>query len=214
MKLFGIKKSYGQTSVLCGVDYEFKTGEHYVIKGPSGSGKSTLLHLIAGLDRADSGQMLWNNEDLSSFDDEKLARYRNQDVGLVFQHHFLLPNMTGMQNILLPQKLSKNRKIKIDIKKLAVHLGVEHCLKKIPAQMSGGEQQRINLLRAISLSPPLILADEPTGNLDSVNSDKVATLLTELAEQLGSTLIVVTHDDHIAERFRNKINIEDGHIIR
>jgi ABC-type lipoprotein export system ATPase subunit len=147
--------------------------------------------------------------------DEELAQFRNQFVGFVFQFHFLLPSMTCRDNIFLPARIGSRdlKQVEKDVQSLAEVLGVGHCLSKYPFEISGGEQQRINIIRALSLRPKILLCDEPTGNLDSKNSEKVASLLKSLAIEYGATLLVVTHDDKVASFFPRKIVIEDGQII-
>lgn len=210
-----IEKSFHEQKVLRGISFSFESGEHYVIKGASGSGKSTLLYLLGGLDRADRGEVVVNNKVLSQLNDTELASYRNQVVGFIFQFHFLLSSMSCWQNILLPAKIANAPlgEMKKSLKELAQHLGVSHCLNKYPHQLSGGEQQRINIIRALSLKPKVLLCDEPTGNLDSVNSQKVIQLIRKLAREFSATLIVVTHDEKIAADFNHKITIEDGRLI-
>ncbi|MDH5415542.1 MAG: ATP-binding cassette domain-containing protein, partial [Flavobacteriaceae bacterium] len=150
-----------------------------------------------------------------SLSDDDLARFRNESIGFVFQFHFLLPSMNCIDNILLPAKIGQHniKSVKERILNFAKILKVEHCLKKYPFEISGGEQQRINIIRAISLNPKLILCDEPTGNLDSKNTQIVIELLRDLALQIESTLVVVTHDTEVARSFKHKITIEDGQII-
>ena len=211
-----IHKSFGDTPVLNGISLSIEKGEQVALQGMSGSGKSTFLYILGGLDKANSGSIEIDNKDISKFSDEELAIFRNKSVGFVFQFHFLLPSMNCMDNILLPAKIG-NEKVSVVKKRVlefARLLDVEHCLKKYPFEISGGEQQRVNIIRAISMNPDLLLCDEPTGNLDSKNSDKVITLLKEVASKLNSTLIVVTHDYAVASRFEKKITIEDGRIIR
>ena len=210
-----VHKSYGETKVLSGVNLSIDEGEQLVIQGPSGSGKSTLLYLLGGLDQGDTGVVKINNKELSDLSDEDLASFRNSEVGFVFQFHFLLPSMNCIENIYLPAKISQrdNDELKSWVLDLAEKLGVTHCLKKYPFEISGGEQQRINIIRALSLKPRLLLCDEPTGNLDSNNSQLVMKLLKDLSKEVNSTLIVVTHDTKIADSFDRKITIEDGHII-
>lgn len=212
IELTNIKKSYGQYNALKNVSMTLDQGAHYVIQGASGSGKSTLLYLIGGLDRPSSGSIYFNGEDLSSFGDEKLAQYRNTSVGLVFQFHFLLPSMNCLDNILLPSRIGgvNAKQVREEVILIADKLGVSHCLKKFPYELSGGEQQRVNIIRALSLKPKLLLCDEPTGNLDSSNSDKVITLIKDLADSYGSTLVVVTHDDGVAYQFPHKFFLKDG----
>ena len=207
-----VKKTFAKAHALNGVNVTFEAGEQYVIKGSSGSGKSTLLYLIGGLDRASSGEISVGGKNLFNLGDEALALYRNNFVGFIFQFHFLLPSMDCMDNILLPAKIGgkDSSKAKELALKLADHLKVTHCLKKYPYELSGGEQQRINIIRALSLRPKLLLCDEPTGNLDSENSLIVTTLLKTLAKEFDATLIVVTHDENVAEHFDAKLVMSDG----
>jgi len=210
-----IKKSFGKIEVLKGVSFSLAEAEHTALLGKSGSGKSTLLYLLGGLDKQTSGNLLIGDKDLSKLNDEQLAEFRNKNIGFVFQFHFLLPSITSLENIHLPIKIS-NRSINDYqelITMLAKYLGVEHCLNKYPYQLSGGEQQRVNIIRALILKPRVLLCDEPTGNLDRKNSDKVINLLKQLSTEFRSTLIVVTHDHVVADSFPRKITIEDGQVI-
>lgn len=215
IKINSVYKSFGKTNVLNGISLNVAKGEKLVIQGQSGSGKSSLLYLLGALDKPNQGSIEVAGLELNKLNDEQLASFRNNQVGFVFQFHFLLPSMNCLDNILLPSKIgeSKNTDTLKWVKILAERLGVNHCLKKYPFEISGGEQQRINIIRALSLRPSLLLCDEPTGNLDSKNSKIVMDLLKELSNETGSTLIVVTHDTKIAESFDRKITIEDGHII-
>ncbi len=218
IKVKELFKSFGKTDVLRGIDFELEPQQHCVIQGASGSGKSTFLHLLGGLDSADQGSIEIFGKRLDKMDQEGLAHYRNQVVGFIFQFHFLLPSMNCMENIMLPSQIagmeSKELKtIKDRVWNLAQRLQIENLLNKYPFQLSGGEQQRVNLLRAVSLSPPLLLCDEPTGNLDSHNSAKVVELLGEVAAISESTLIIVTHDEKIADYFPKKVLMRDGKMI-
>lgn len=215
VKLNNISKSFGKTKVLNNIDLRIDSGEQVVIKGASGSGKSSLLYLMGALDKPDSGNISIDGLELNQLNDEKLALFRNSKVGFVFQFHFLLPSMNCLDNILLPSKIGevKDKNIQSWIESLCEKLGVSHCLKKYPFEISGGEQQRINIIRALSLRPALLLCDEPTGNLDSKNSALVMELLKNLSTDIKSTLVVVTHDNKIADSFSRKITIEDGYII-
>lgn len=215
VKLTNVRKNFGLTEVLKGINLELAAGVQCAIMGASGCGKSTLLHLLAGLDSVTSGGIEISGRKLHLLKEDELALYRNRQVGLVFQFHYLLPSLNCIGNILLPAKiggLSRNDILKIEesSRKLSMRLGVESCLKKYPYEISGGEQQRINIIRALSLRPQLLLADEPTGNLDSLNSDKVISLLMELAQEYRATLLVVTHNDRMAARFRQQIVMADG----
>lgn len=212
IKVIDAKRHYGISKALNGVNVSFNAAEEYVIKGASGSGKSTLLYLLGGLDRCTEGTIIVNNQDLSQLNDEELALYRNQYVGFVFQFHFLLPSMNALDNIYLPARLAGDltEEIKNRVKKLASELSVDHLLKKMPYELSGGEQQRINIIRALSMRPKLLLCDEPTGNLDSQNSLLVIQLLRSLSKENGSTLIVVTHDAAMASTFHHQLTMKDG----
>lgn len=207
-----VTKMYGPSMALNGANIHFLEKEEYAIRGASGSGKSTLLYLLGGLDRPTSGEVIVNGSTLNDLSDEELALYRNRFVGFVFQFHFLLPSMTIWDNILLPSRLGLGQSSDLidRINVLAHHLGVRHCLKKFPYELSGGEQQRINIIRALSLRPRLLLCDEPTGNLDSQNSARVIDLLRSLSKEYGATLIVVTHDLSVAETFANQLFMKDG----
>lgn len=213
--LSNVEKSFGQTKVLRGLNFEINARELVAIRGASGSGKSTLLYLLGGLDHPTSGKVVIDGKNLTSMKDEELAAFRNANVGFVFQFHFLLPSMTCRDNILLPARIGGRDlgPIQKDTEELAKILGVTHCLSKFPFEISGGEQQRINIIRALSMRPKILLCDEPTGNLDSKNSEKVTTLLKNLSAEFGATLLVVTHDDKVASFFPRKIVIEDGQII-
>ncbi|MEC8624145.1 MAG: ABC transporter ATP-binding protein [Bdellovibrionota bacterium] len=212
VEISGVKKSFGKVNVLGGINLSLLEDREYVIQGASGSGKSTLLYLLGGLDKPSSGKIKINNMDLADFQDEELARYRNTFVGFVFQFHFLLSSLNCLDNALLPSKLGDfdEGSIKKRILELADFLGVDHCLQKNPFELSGGEQQRINIIRALSLKPKLLLCDEPTGSLDSENSEKVIGLLKKLSKEFGATLVLVTHNGEIASTFESIINIQDG----
>jgi lipoprotein-releasing system ATP-binding protein len=215
IKIENLYKSFGTTQVLNGINLSIEQGQHSSIVGASGSGKSTLLYLLGGLDKPAKGEITVDGKMLSKLSENELALYRSEFIGFVFQFHFLLPSMNCMQNLMLPCEIAGKNKteIKNRIEKLADKLNVTHCLKKFPFEISGGEQQRVNIIRALSLAPKLLLCDEPTGNLDSQNSQNVLSLLTDLAEQEKSTLLVVTHDIQIANQLNRKITIEDGQII-
>ena len=215
IRLENVEKSFGKTNVLRGLNLTIEGKELVAIRGASGSGKSTLLYLLGGLDHPTAGKVLIDDKNLTSMNDDQLAHFRNANVGFVFQFHFLLPSMTCRDNISLPARIGgKDMKVvEKDVAEMAKILGVSHCLNKFPYEISGGEQQRINIIRALSLRPKILLCDEPTGNLDSKNSEKVATLLKNLAADFGATLLVVTHDDKVASFFPRKIVIEDGQII-
>lgn len=212
--LKSVVKSYGGHRALNGPCLRLKEREHYAIQGPSGSGKSTLLYLMGGLEKADEGRVCVGGQDLSRLCDDELARYRNHFVGFVFQFHFLLPSLTCLDNILLPAKMAHRHdsSVQTRIDGLVEHLKMGPCLKKFPFQLSGGEQQRVNLIRALSLAPKLLLCDEPTGHLDGQNSVIVTELIKQLGREFKATLVVVTHDATVAEKFDHKIILNDGRI--
>ena len=208
-------KTYGKTVVLKNVSFSLEAGEDLAIVGSSGSGKSTLLYLLGGLETTSTGNIKINGVDISTLSDKALANFRNKSIGFVFQFHFLLPSMNCLDNLLLPGKIGgvKLSEVERRVRGFAKTLRVEHCLDKYPFEISGGEQQRINIIRAISLKPEILLCDEPTGNLDSKNTEIVLDLLKSVAAEINSTLIVVTHDSNVSSAFQRKITIEDGQII-
>lgn len=210
-----VKRNYGEQWAVNGVSLTLNKGDHIAIKGASGSGKSTLLYMLGGLERPSHGQIKIDGLDLVKATDQELAHFRNQKVGFVFQFHFLLSTLTALDNILMPVRIAglKEKKYRAIIDEHAERLGVSNCLKKFPFQLSGGEQQRISILRALILSPPVLLCDEPTGNLDSVNSANVIDLLKELSKASGSTLVVVTHDDAVAQKFSLRMQMQDGKVL-
>ena len=212
VEIIDVKKIYGKSNAINGISCTLNSNEEYVIRGSSGCGKSTLLYLLGGLDRPSVGKIIVNGFDLNNLNDDELAHYRNQFVGFVFQFHFLLPSMTALDNILLPARLSDgiDTLVKERVLLLAKKLGVDHLLSKFPYELSGGEQQRVNIIRALSLKPKLLLCDEPTGNLDSENSAVVMKLLRELSKENEATLVVVTHDLIIADSFQNQLIMKDG----
>ncbi len=208
-------KKYKEAVVLKNVSFSLADKEQCVIQGSSGSGKSTLLYLLGGLEKPSKGKISIDGKEITSFNDEKLALYRNRYIGFIFQFHFLLPSMNCLSNILLPANIGglPLSKVKKWVRLMASELGVESCLKKYPSEISGGEQQRVNLIRALSLRPKLLLCDEPTGNLDQENSQNVVSILSRLAREYEATLLIVTHDATVASRFPRRMLIQDGVII-
>lgn len=209
-----VSKSYGKNKVLKNVDLEVNKGECLVIKGASGSGKSTLLYLIGGLEKLDQGKILVGGRDITKMNDQDLAKFRNNEVGFIFQFHFLLSSLSCLENILLPARIGGHDIAKVQkyILSLSERLGVSECLSKFPYEISGGQQQRINFIRALSLKPSLLLCDEPTGNLDSQNSNLATNILSKLTQDEGITLVLVTHDDTVASRFGNISLMKDGQL--
>ena len=218
IEIKNVTRVFGDYRALNDLSLNLYQGHEYVIQGASGSGKSTLLYLLGGLDRADSGEIFVDKNNIFKLSEEALALYRNQFVGFVFQFHFLLPSMTSIDNILLPAKLSgmgtsELLEVRERVLKLSEYLGVQRLLEKFPYQLSGGEQQRINIIRALSLKPKLLLCDEPTGNLDSQNSKKVIQLIRNLAQEFGATLVLVTHDNEVANEFSHRFIMRDGKLV-
>ena len=215
VKIQQVKKYFGHKQALGGLSLQLEKGEQYAVCGESGSGKSTLLYLMGGLDRPSSGEIIINGQNLCSMNDERLALHRNRFVGFVFQFHFLLSSMNCLDNILLPGRIAgmKRDPLQKTAEEMADELGIHQCLKKYPYELSGGEQQRINIIRAVSLKPPLLLCDEPCGNLDSMNSKKVLILLKRLAREQSSTLVVVTHNEQIAVDFPFRFLLKDGRLV-
>ena len=210
--LKGIKKSYGTTEVLRGIDATIATGDFVSIVGPSGAGKSTLLHLIAGLDAATEGSIDFEGSAIQDLDKSALNQMRNEKIGLVFQFHNLLPELTALENVLLPRWIGKkieDAAEKDALEKLAF-LGIADRAHHLPNELSGGEQQRVAIARALINNPSILLADEPTGNLDSANASAVHELLVQLNEELGQTVVVVTHNDQLAALGKKQWVMTDG----
>lgn len=207
-----VTKTFGKNHVLNKVNFHLESGSQCVIKGASGSGKSTFLYIVGGLERLNGGSIHVGTHDLSKLNDDQLAKYRNEEIGFVFQFHFLLSSLSNLENILMPARLGRKDVAEVEAyaRTLAKRLGVEECLKKYPYEISGGQQQRINLIRALSMKPALLLCDEPTGNLDSANSEVVTELLLELSNNQGTTLLVVTHDDEVSQHFKSVYHMVDG----
>jgi putative ABC transport system ATP-binding protein len=196
-------------------DIQIRKGEFVALMGPSGSGKSTLLHLIAAMDRPSGGEIDVLGEDLRSLSDREIAHWRNEHVGFVFQSFNLIPVLTAMENVELPLKLtSLNKKERLEHAATALKLvGLGDRMNHLPRQLSGGQEQRVAIARAIVTDPDLILADEPTGNLDAASAQEVLTLLTRLNKEFGKTIVMVTHDPHAA-RFATKIrHLEKGELL-
>ena len=212
----GVEKSYPQGSskleILKGIDLEVHQGQALCIVGASGAGKSTLLHILGTLDQPTKGEIYFKGEKISSKSEDELAKFRNQKLGFVFQFHHLLSEFTAIENVMLPAQIAgvPTRECRIKADRLLSVLGISHRKKHYPSEMSGGEQQRIAIARALMREPEILLADEPTGNLDTENSRKIQELFFELKERLGLTLIVVTHDSRFASKFPRVLHMADG----
>jgi putative ABC transport system ATP-binding protein len=216
LTLSGVRKSYstaeGTIEILKGIDLEVSAGESVALTGESGSGKSTLLHLAGGLDRADSGAVVMNGRDLSQFGEDERAQYRRTQVGLVFQQFNLIPSLTVAANISLHAKLA-GRYDRIWEVELIGKLGLRDYTARYPEQLSGGQQQRVAIGRTLAARPPLVLADEPTGNLDERTGDAVLDLMLSLARTAGSALLLVTHSTRLADRLDRTVFLRGGKIV-
>ena len=216
IQINGLEKSYGTLQVLKGINLEIADRSVISIVGASGAGKSTLLHLIGTLDKPDNGKVLIDGTDLYTLSDKELAAYRNQNIGFVFQFHHLLPEFTAAENVALPAMIAGKSKAEAmkRAEELLDFLKLKERLTHKPSQLSGGEQQRVAVARALVNNPKLILADEPSGNLDSENASKLHQLFFDLRDQFHQTFIVVTHNNELAEMSDRKITIKDGQIVR
>ena len=209
-----LKKSFGDVHVLKGITTHVNKGECICIIGPSGSGKSTLLHLIGGLDRPDSGKVWIDGTDIYSRKDDKLAQFRRKKIGFIFQDFNLIPSLNVWENIVLPLGLD-NRKVKPrELEDILKKIGLQDKKDAMPSALSGGQKQRTAIARALVTRPAIILADEPTGNLDSQTELEVMSLLKSCVSDFGQTLIMITHDETIAQMADEMIIIEDGKAVR
>ncbi len=210
-----IHKSYDQLQVLKGVSLEINKGDLVCIVGPSGAGKSTLLHIIGTLDKADKGTVTIDNQDISILKDKELSDFRNQHLGFVFQFHHLLPEFTALENVSIPAFIA--RKNDTETRKRASELldflGLKDRIHHKPNELSGGEQQRVSVARALMNKPLVILADEPTGNLDTERSEELHDLFFNLKKEFNQTFIIVTHNNHLADKADKKFIMKDGLII-
>ena len=210
-----IYKAYGKIEVLKGVAIDIQKGEVVSIVGPSGSGKSTLLHILGTLDKPDRGEVTMNNISISSLSGKKLAAFRNKNIGFVFQFHHLLPEFSALENVCIPGWLSGRKKK--EVKDAAINLlnilGVSHRLENKPNELSGGEQQRVAVARALINRPSIIFADEPTGNLDSANAEELHNLFFSLREKFEQTFLIVTHNEELSNLSDRVLHMKDGLIV-
>lgn len=211
----GYDNSNARIEILKGVNIDLNAGETVAIVGASGIGKSTLLHILGALDRPDSGTYFFKGEDIFLFDQIRLAQFRNKTVGFVFQFHYLLPEFSALENTMMPALISGQSKNKARAfsETMLVRVGLKDRLNFKIAKLSGGEQQRVALARSLVLKPEILLADEPTGNLDKKNSEYVHQLLSELNRELNMTLVVVTHNTELASYMSRILTIVDGQLI-
>ena len=211
-----LRKYYGtganQVRALDGVSLSVKQGEFVAVVGTSGSGKSTLLHMLGGLDRPTAGKVFVEGKDIFSLKDDALCIFRRRKIGFVFQSYNLVPVLNAEENITLPIELDGNRIDRNFIREIVEILGLEQKLNSLPGELSGGQQQRVAIARALATKPAIILADEPTGNLDSATSQDVLSLMKVTGDQFGQTIVMITHNEEIAQTADRIIRIEDGRI--
>ncbi|WP_426060119.1 ABC transporter ATP-binding protein [Hymenobacter sp. B1770] len=217
LRVDNLTKTYAsaghELTVLNAVSFELKAGDTFAIVGPSGSGKTTLLGLCAGLDRATSGSVWVNGIQLDNLSEDQRAAVRNQHVGFIFQNFQLLPTLTALENVLVPLELRGQRGASKTALALLDRVGLASRAQHYPAQLSGGEQQRVSLARAFANRPALLFADEPTGNLDPDTSERVVNLLFELNREAGTTLVLVTHDLELAARTQRTLRLRGGAVL-
>ena len=213
-----LRKIYGsgdtEVRALDGVNLSVDSGEFVAIVGTSGSGKSTLLHMLGGLDRPTSGSVIVDGKDIFSLKDEALTIFRRRKIGFVFQSYNLVPVLNARENIVLPIQLDGRQVDEDFLDKIVNTLGLEKKLGSLPSQLSGGQQQRVAIVRALAAAPAIILADEPTGNLDSRTSQDVLSLLKVTSQKFAQTIVMITHNEEIAQTADRIIRIEDGRIVR
>jgi lipoprotein-releasing system ATP-binding protein len=220
LKAENICKSFQTTKkvnleVLKGISLEIEKEKITIIVGASGAGKSTLLHLLGGLDRPDSGEVFYDTDNIFKLSEDRLAKFRNKNVGFVFQFHHLLPEFTALENVMIPLMINGTsfNHAKVRSGELLQTVGLTERLDHKPAELSGGEQQRVAVARALANNPKIIFADEPTGNLDSVNSDEIHKLILDLKTNLGVTFVIVTHNQNLVNLADQIYEIKDGKIV-
>ncbi len=215
IKAEDIHKSYGQLKVLKGVNLSVEKSEVISIAGASGAGKTTLLHIIGTLDRCDKGMVEIDGVEVFDYNDKLLSDFRNKHIGFVFQFHHLLPEFTALENVCIPGFIARKskRKVEKEAKELLDLMGLSERLEHKPNELSGGEQQRVAVARALINNPKVVLADEPSGNLDSKNSEELHKLFFSLRKELGQTFVIVTHNKDLAKMADRIITLEDGSII-
>jgi len=214
LRASNIYKSYGDLTILKGVDFHVSKGEIVSVVGASGAGKSTLLHIIGTLDKADSGEVRINQTDMSRLSARQLSAFRNEHIGFIFQFHHLLPEFTALENVCIPAFIRKTdrREAEQRANELLELLGLRHRSHHKPSELSGGEQQRVAVARALINSPSVVLADEPSGNLDSENATALHQLFMDLRDRLGQTFVIVTHNEELARISDRTVVMKDGRI--
>ena len=215
IKAQNIHKSFGSLEVLKGISLEVSTGEVVAIVGASGAGKTTLLQILGTLSAADSGIVEIDGTEVTKLGDKALSRFRNEHIGFVFQFHHLLPEFTALENVCIPAFIAHRDRAEVEVRarELLEMMGLAERMNHKPAQLSGGEQQRVAIARALINNPSVLLADEPSGNLDTRNRDEIHRLFFELRDKLGQTIIIVTHDNGLAAMADRKITMSDGEIL-
>ncbi len=210
-----ITKRYGSLEVLKGVDLQIEKGEIVSLVGSSGAGKSTLLHILGTLDEADAGQVWLNNVEMSQLKGNQLAAFRNKHIGFVFQFHHLLPEFTALENVCIPGWLGNRKKKEVEERanELLKMLGLDSRVENKPSELSGGEQQRVAVARALINNPDIIMADEPTGNLDSTHARELHQLFFDLRKQFNQTFLIVTHNEELAAQCDRTVHMKDGRIV-
>ena len=214
LKKINLKYQTGKKniSVLKNIDLIIKKKETVSVVGESGSGKTSLIMLIGGLERPTSGEIIFNENEITSLHEDEISEIRRRNIGIIFQSFYLIPNYSAVENVALTLELNEFKNPEKDAKILLDRFGLKHRFNNLPSQLSGGEQQRVAIARAIAMKPDLILADEPTGNLDTENSLMISNILFNYVKEEGSSLIMVTHDPKLADKAKRKIKIKDGKI--
>ncbi len=215
IKAENICKSYSQLQVLKGINLNINKGEIVAIVGASGAGKTTLLQILGTLDKAETGTLLINDQLVNKLNDKKLSDFRNKNIGFIFQFHQLLPEFTALENVMIPAWIAKTNEAEANKKALELfeYLGIKDRITHKPSELSGGEQQRVAVARAIINNPAVLLADEPSGNLDSASAQSLHDLFFDLRNKFNQTIVIVTHNEELANRCDRKLTMKDGLII-